>query len=139
MPLETKNTYCTWLRARRADKQMRRNLPNRAITSDQSYHRVFKRTSVLVLIFSFPTSVLFQFLQNPGRAHWEVAKRVIRYLKGTREFTFQLTDPEASEVRRDGRTHLDLRGSVGYIWGYPEINVGKSISYLCMLSLHFVR
>ena len=30
-------------------------------------------------------------------------------------------------------------GTVGDIWGYPEINVGKSISYLRTLSLHFVR
>ena len=26
-----------------------------------------------------------QFLENPGRAHWEAAKRVVRYLMGTRE------------------------------------------------------
>ncbi|KAF7350699.1 Transcription factor [Mycena sanguinolenta] len=32
---------------------------------------------------AYPVSVLSQFLSNPGRVHWEAAKRVVRYLKGT--------------------------------------------------------
>ena len=31
----------------------------------------------------FAISFLSQFMQNPGRAHWEEVKRVFRYLKGT--------------------------------------------------------
>jgi hypothetical protein len=31
----------------------------------------------------FSVSFLLQFMQNPGRAHWEAVKRVMRYLKGT--------------------------------------------------------
>ena len=30
---------------------------------------------------AFAVSVLSQFLENPGRIHWEAIKRVIRYLK----------------------------------------------------------
>jgi hypothetical protein len=33
---------------------------------------------------AFATSKLAQFGHNPGRAHWEAAKRVLRYLKRTR-------------------------------------------------------
>jgi len=33
---------------------------------------------------SFTVSTLSQFLKNPGEGHWEVAKRVFRYLVGTR-------------------------------------------------------
>jgi hypothetical protein len=33
---------------------------------------------------SFAVSTLSQFLENPGEAHWEAAKRVFRYLSGTR-------------------------------------------------------
>jgi hypothetical protein len=32
---------------------------------------------------AFPVSVLTRFMSNPGRKHWEAAKRVLRYLKGT--------------------------------------------------------
>jgi hypothetical protein len=35
------------------------------------------------IAFSFAT--LSQFMRNPGAAHWEAAKRVFRYLKGTEE------------------------------------------------------
>ena len=34
---------------------------------------------------SFAVSSLAQFMQNPGRPHWEVLKRVFRYLKGTKD------------------------------------------------------
>jgi hypothetical protein len=33
---------------------------------------------------SFAVSFLAQFMQNPGRPHWEAVKRVFRYLKGTK-------------------------------------------------------
>ena len=35
---------------------------------------------------SFAVSALSQFLDNPGRAHWEAVKRILRYLSGTRDF-----------------------------------------------------
>ena len=34
---------------------------------------------------TYAVTALSQYLQDPGRAHWEQAKRVIRYLKGTRD------------------------------------------------------
>ena len=34
---------------------------------------------------SFAVSFLAQFMQNLGRAHWEVVKRVFHYLKGTKD------------------------------------------------------
>ena len=34
---------------------------------------------------SFAVSMLSQFLENPGEAHWEAVKRIFRYLAGTRE------------------------------------------------------
>ena len=34
---------------------------------------------------AFAVSTLSQFLENPGEAHWEAAKRVFRYLQGTKD------------------------------------------------------
>ena len=34
----------------------------------------------------FVVGVLLQYLENPGRVHWEVAKRVFRYLQGTKDW-----------------------------------------------------
>ena len=40
---------------------------------------------------SFPSLTLSQFMQNPGHAHWEAGKRVVHYLKGTRNYALNLT------------------------------------------------
>ena len=44
---------------------------------------------------AFATSILAQFNQNPARVHWEAAKRVVRYLKTTRDLklTYTGNDP----------------------------------------------
>ena len=39
---------------------------------------------------AYATSSLARFGHNPGRAHWEAAKRVLRYLKGTRGWKLTL-------------------------------------------------
>ena len=57
---------------------------------------------------TFAVTLLSQYLKNPGHTHWEQAKRVIRYLKGTRdhELTF---------------------GSAGGIEGFTDANWGNDI------------
>jgi hypothetical protein len=39
---------------------------------------------------AFPVVILSQFMQNPGRTHWEAVKDVIHYLKGTADLTLML-------------------------------------------------
>lgn len=38
----------------------------------------------------FAVATLSQFMRNPGKPHWEAAKRVLRHLKGTSEFELTL-------------------------------------------------
>jgi hypothetical protein len=62
-----------------------RNIPYREAIGSLMYAAIGTCPDI-----SFAVTLLSQFLENPGRAHWEQAKRVIRYLKGTRnqELTF---------------------------------------------------
>ena len=57
---------------------------------------------------TFAVTLLSQYLENPGHAHWEQAKWVICYLKGTRD-------------------HKLTFGSVGGIEGFTDANWGNNI------------
>ncbi|KAJ8457275.1 hypothetical protein ONZ51_g11632 [Trametes cubensis] len=57
-----------------------RNVPYREAVGSLMYAAVGTRPDI-----AFAVTALSQFMQNPGRAHWEAVKRVLRYLKGTRE------------------------------------------------------
>jgi len=39
---------------------------------------------------TFAVSFLSQFMQNPGRLHWEAIKRVFHYLKGTQDYILRI-------------------------------------------------
>ena len=53
---------------------------------------------------AFATSSLARFGHNPGRTHWETAKRVLRYLKGTRGWRLKLG---GSQLQIGGYTDAD--------------------------------
>ena len=44
---------------------------------------------------AFSVSILSQFMRNPGRAHWEAVKQVIRYLKATKDAKLTLGSTDA--------------------------------------------
>ncbi|XP_059217634.1 uncharacterized protein LOC131994774 [Stomoxys calcitrans] len=74
---------------------------------------------------TYAVNILSRFSTNPGRAHWEAVKRVMRYLKGTAtvglEYKF---DVEISIVRycdADWAGNTDDRQSTtGYIFIYQS-------------------
>ena len=55
---------------------------------------------------AYAVSSLSQFNQNPGKAHWISAKRILRYLKGTQHFGLLFT--------KNGK---NLHGYVDADWG----------------------
>lgn len=57
-----------------------RDVPYREAVGSLMYAAMGTRPDV-----TFAVTALSQFMQNPGRAHWDAVKRVLRYLKGTRE------------------------------------------------------
>ena len=58
-----------------------RNVPYREAIGSLMYAAIGTRPDI-----TYAVTALSQYLQNPGRPHWEQAKRVIRYLKGTRDY-----------------------------------------------------
>ncbi|KAL7284965.1 hypothetical protein ACG7TL_000054 [Trametes sanguinea] len=57
-----------------------RHVPYREAVGSLMYAAMGTRPDI-----TFAVTTLSQFMQNPGRPHWEALKHVLRYLKGTRE------------------------------------------------------
>ncbi|THH04538.1 hypothetical protein EW146_g10151 [Bondarzewia mesenterica] len=57
-----------------------RNVPYQEAIGSVMYAALAARPDIC-----FAVTYLSQFMQNPRRPHWEAAKRLFRYLKGTRE------------------------------------------------------
>ncbi|PIL25828.1 transcription factor [Ganoderma sinense ZZ0214-1] len=57
-----------------------RDVPYREAVGSLMYAAMGTRPDI-----TFAVTALSQFMQNPGRAHWDALKRVLRYLKGSRE------------------------------------------------------
>ena len=49
---------------------------------------------------AYAVSYLARFMSNPGPAHWEAVKRVIRYLKGTKDAKLILSGEEGPSPGR---------------------------------------
>jgi transposase InsO family protein len=58
---------------------------------------------------AFAVSLLSQFLENPGEIHWNAVKRVLRYLKGTKDYKLTL-----------GRNREGLVGYADADWASQE-------------------
>ena len=65
---------------------------------------------------AFSTSSPARFGPNPGRVHWQAAKRVLRYLKGTKQWRLTLggkTPEVVAFTDADWGSHRDDRRSIG--------------------------
>ena len=65
---------------------------------------------------AFATSSLARFGHNPGLVHWDVGKRVVRYLRGTKQWrlTLEGTSPQIAVLTdADWGGHRDDRRSIG--------------------------
>jgi hypothetical protein len=77
---------------------------------------------------SFAVSTLSRFNANPGEAHWDAAKRVLRYLKGTRDLWLVYRG-----VKRVLTGWADADGSMAEDWravtGYAFLINGGAVSW----------
>eukprot|EP00253_Pinus_taeda_P019337 PITA_19337 len=58
----------------------------------------------------FVVSLISRFMERPKEAHWQVAKRILRYVKGTKKFGILYTVSECSDLI--GYTDSDWAGGV---------------------------
>jgi hypothetical protein len=92
---------------------------------------------------SYFVSVLSQFMVKPHESHWNAAKEVLRYLKGTLDYGIKYTD--ASNVELTGYSDFDWAGNMddqrsttGYVFSIGSRVVSwsskkNSLLYLCPL------
>ena len=55
-------------------------------------------------------SLISRFMERPKEAHWQAAKRILRYVKGTKRYGILYTTSENSDLI--GYTDSDWAGSV---------------------------
>jgi hypothetical protein len=61
------------------EKDRMRNVPYHQAVGSLMWAAVVTRPDI-----AFAVSLLSQFMENPGKTHWEAIKRVFKYLKGTK-------------------------------------------------------
>ncbi|XP_065356134.1 uncharacterized protein LOC135950525 [Calliphora vicina] len=59
---------------------------------------------------SFAVGALARFNNNPGKAHWQAVKRIMRYLKGTMKYKLQFSKDENEFI--EGFSDADWAGDV---------------------------
>ena len=66
---------------------------------------------------TYAVSALSRFLDNPGSIHWEAAKRVFRYLSGTKDLTLTYEEEQhdlLGYTDADGASHEHHHAISGY-------------------------
>lgn len=89
-----------------------RNVPYREAVGSLMYASLGTRPDI-----TYAVAILSRYSDNPGRAHWDAVRRVLRYLKGTR--TLRLTyGVKALDLvgytDADGSMHEDRKAISGY-------------------------
>lgn len=69
------------------------DVPYRQLVGSLLYLAICTRTDI-----SFAISALSQFLENPSDLHWKAAKRVLRYIAGTRIMGIEFNSSKTSNV-----------------------------------------
>jgi hypothetical protein len=100
-----------------------RRVPYREALGSLMYCAVATRPDI-----AFAASLLSQFLENPGRIHWEGVKRIFRYLAGTRDWRLVYgTETRGLEGYTDADGSTQARRHA--ISGYAFLIDGGAISW----------
>lgn len=104
-----------------------RNKPLRNLVGSLMYATVCTRPDI-----AFSVNKVSQFANNPGRAHWKAAKRILKYKKGTTNWG--LTFSSDCDVRITGYADADWGGDKDtrrLTAGYVFVCSNAAISWGC--------
>jgi len=105
-------------------KQME-NIPYASIVGSLMYAQTCTRPDI-----SFAVGMLGRYQSNPRLDHWKTAKKVLRYLQGTKDH--MLTYKRSDHLEVIGYTYSDFAGCVDTrksTFGYVYLLVGGAISW----------
>ncbi|XP_055837853.1 uncharacterized protein LOC129906201 [Episyrphus balteatus] len=81
---------------------------------------------------SYAVNNLSRFNQNPGKAHWTAAKRILRYLKGTADFKLCYSKNDEDDKLLTGFCDADYAANIDdrrSVTGYVFKMLGGAISW----------
>ena len=87
------------------EREHRKNIPYASAVGSLMYAQVCTRPDIA---FSF--GVLRRYQSNPGLNHWRIAKKVMRYLQGTKDYMLMYRQKDSLEVI--GYSDSDFAGCV---------------------------
>uniref|UniRef100_A0A5S6QEJ0 CCHC-type domain-containing protein n=1 Tax=Trichuris muris TaxID=70415 RepID=A0A5S6QEJ0_TRIMR len=104
---DCKAVACPWESSMKLSKEMSPTTP----VESKEMSRIPYKAAVGSLMFlmtssrpdiSFETSKVSQFSENPGPAHWKAVKRILRYIKGTKELRLVFRSKSQGDKRQEG-------------------------------------
>jgi transposase InsO family protein len=76
---------------------------------------------------AYAVSVASRYLANPGQKHWNLVKRILRYLKGTRDWEFHLNPgPLSFPTIHNSTQSSDIQGPVRF-YGFSDSDWGGQL------------
>ncbi|KAH9737203.1 Integrase catalytic domain-containing protein [Citrus sinensis] len=107
------------------DKARMQTVPYASVVGSLMYAQVCTRPDI-----AFPVGVLGRYLSNPGFEHWKAAKKVLRYLRATKDFV--LTYQQSDYLNIVGYSDADFAGCLEdkkSTSGYIFMMAGGAISW----------
>ena len=87
------------------EKEQMRNIPYASAVGSMMYAQVCTRPDI-----AFVVGMLGRYQSNPGLDHWRAAKKVMRYLQGTKDYMLMFRHTDSLEVV--GYSDADFAGCV---------------------------
>ena len=107
------------------EREQMKNIPYASIVGSLMYAQTCTRPDI-----SFAVSMLGRYQSNPGLDHWKAAKKVLRYLQGTKDY--MLTYRKSDNLETIGYSDSDFAGCVDSrksTFGYLFLLAGGAISW----------